>query len=255
VLTRLLYVTVLGQILTSRHIPVTGPELADGREEAVIESGQDAAGHSLFARLPGWYQRELARRGAEVEALEHSLFGTGGITQEQVQAAYAQRRTDDFTTICLHAAVVPAGALAHARAMLAPGGKGAADEGCAPMGDWTPDVIAAVEHVAVGHLTAPLHRGGRAAVLLVTGRTVLPLSAVAGDVRAELGSRYTDDVNAVVEDQLALDKVTVSPQYGTYENLGAVHGVLPPDALTPPSKSTGPVTPAKPQHQRYDPFD
>jgi hypothetical protein len=255
VLTRLLYVTVMEQILAAHHVPVTASELVDGREEAVVESGQDASGHSLFGRLPVWYQDELARRGADVEALEQSLVGEGGITPAAVHAAYRQRRLDDFTTVCLRAAVVPAASASRARSELAAGGSGGQDEGCAPMGDWTAQVIGAVEHVGVGHLSGSLHRGDRVAVLKVTARTVEPYSAVAGDVRAELGSRYTDDVNAVVEDQLALDRVTVAPEYGTYENLGAVHGVLPPDALTPPTKTTTPAKPARAPRQRLDPFD
>jgi hypothetical protein len=261
ILTRLLYVAVVRQILAAHHLRPSAAELAEGREQARYESGETFAGTSLYDRLPSWYQAELAGRGADIEALERALVGTGGITDAQVRAAYEQRLPTDFTTVCLRSAVVatpgPGGAVPAAATLLAPGSTQARDDGCAPLGDWATDVQAAVRDVPVGHDAAPVARQGKVALLAVTGRTTSPLSAVEGNVRAVLSARYSDAVNSVVEAQMALTPVTVASQYGTYERSGPVNGVVPPDALTPPpAPGTGTTPlPARSGPQQLDPFD
>lgn len=252
VLTRQLYVTVMEGLLRSKHVTVTSEDLALGRQQARVEAGQDLSGASLYDRLPTWYQGELARRGADVDALERSLVGDGGITTAAIDAAYQKMLPNAFTTVCLKADVVQSGGTAAAVAALTHG-TGGRDAGCAPVADWATDVAADIRSVPAGSLAAPIQRNGRVAVLLVTRRSELPLSAVAGNVRATLSTRYTDVVNSLIEDELALSKVTVSPQYGTYENLGTVHGVVPPDALTPPSGGASGSQVSPPQ--RFDPFD
>jgi len=257
VLTRALYVSVLQQVLRSRRVMPTIDERTEGRQQARYESGQDSAGGSLFDRLPSWYQVQLAERGANIEALERSLVGAGAISDAQLASAYQRRVPTDFTTVCLRVAVVNVDSVAAGRAALAGGGPGSRDAGCAPMGAWTSDVAVDVRSTPVGQVAAPVQRGGRVALLLVTRRTELPLSAVAGNVRAQLSARYADIVNLVVENELAVLPVSVSAHYGTYENLGSTHSVLPPDALTPPSAATGqPVAPpVTSPPQRLDPFD
>jgi hypothetical protein len=252
VLTRQLYVTVMEGLLRSRHVTVTSEDLTLGRQEARVEAGQDRSGASLYDSLPAWYRDELARRGADVDALERSLVGDGGITQAAIGAAYLKMLPEAFTTVCLKATVVQSGGTSAAAAALA-SGTGGRDAGCAPVVDWATDVAADIRSVAAGTVAPPLQRNGRVAVLLVTRRSQLPLTAVAGNVRATLSTRYTDVVNSLIEDELALSKVTVSPQYGTYENLGTVHGVVPPDALTPPTGGS-PGSQVSPP-QRFDPFD
>jgi hypothetical protein len=255
VLTRLMYLGALQQLLAARHVSPTAAELLDGREEAQERSGIDSSGASLFDRLPSWYQTELAERGADVEALTNALVGTGDITPSALEAAYQQRQGTDYTTVCLHAIVVSPQAVAAGRAALLAGGAGSLNVGCAPVGSWTAAAVVAFGTVPVGGVSAPLIRNNHATLIRVTSRTVQPLSAVAGDVKAALDSRYTDLVNTMVEDQLGISKVQVAPQYGTYESLGEVHNVLPPDALTPPPgpAPSGPPTTSPPQ--RPDPFD
>lgn len=256
VLTRLLYVTALRDLLAAKHAAPTTAELADGRQEAMLNAGTDASGAALFARLPSWYQRELATRGADVEALVRVLFGTAGVTPQAVEEAYQRRVPTDFTTVCLRSVVVAPGQEQAGRAALAAGTDGARDDGCAPLSQWAGDVASAVREAPVGTPAASVTRRGKVALLEVTRRSVTPLSAVSVDVHATLLAGYTDLVNTMVEDELALQKVTVAPQYGTYQQFGSVHDVLPPDALTPPpAASSGPPTTQAPQRQRLDPFD
>jgi hypothetical protein len=83
-------------------------------------------------------------------------------------------------------------------------------------------------------------------------------------VRAELLARFTDLVDQTVEAQLALDRVTVAAQYGTYQSFASDHEVLPPDALAPatprsnrvPGQATTTTVPGAPSgHGQFDPFD
>jgi hypothetical protein len=257
VLTRLLYVSVLRQLLIAKHVTPTAQELSNGREQARYESGENASGGYLFDELPAWYQSQLAQRGADIEALQRALVGNGGITEADVDAAYQQRLATDFTTVCIRAFEVTGAVTPTARAALSSDGSGVRNVGCAPMQDWTPDVVNSVASTPVGAIAPPVRRGDKVALLLVTKRTYLPLSAVEGNVWADLSARYTDLVNSAVEDQLALSKVSVAPQYGTYEDLGTIHGVLPPDALTPPpgTSSGSSSRPAVSPRQQPDPFD
>lgn len=258
VLNRLIYVEVVGQLLAARAVTPTAAEVAQGREEARFSSGTDARGVSLFDRLPAWYQHSLAGRGAAVTALERSLVGDGGITESSVTASYALRRPTDFTTVCLRVAISGPSDLAAARAAVAAGSSGSRSAGCAPMSQWAPDVAADVAAVPVGTVAPAVRRGGRIAVLKVLSRTTLPISAVEGPVRAALSARYTDAINSVVEDQLALVHVAVAARYGTYLDSGILHSVLPPDALTPPTASPSDPAPLVQQTsapQQLDPFD
>jgi hypothetical protein len=124
------------------------------------------------------------------------------------------------------------------------------------MADWTPWVAAAVSHLPVGTDTGQVSHDGKRLVLRVMSRTVEPLSAVSGSVIAEMLEPYTDVVDNIVTSHLGIEKVAVASQYGTYENLGTIFGVLPPDAFAPASplrKAAGrPHTPLP--RQQFDPF-
>jgi hypothetical protein len=123
------------------------------------------------------------------------------------------------------------------------------------MGDWTPDVASRVSHLPVGASTAPFRHDGRSIVLAVTSRTIEPLSAVSGSVIAQILEPFADAVDDLVTAQLGVDKVTVSAQYGTYEELGTTFGVLPPDAFNPPSGgSASTAKRSAPPRQQFDPF-
>jgi hypothetical protein len=248
VLTRWLYVTSLQQVLSQRHVQPTGTELADGREQARVEAGADAHGVSVFDRLPSWYQQELTIRAADVEALAESIAGPGAATAAAVQTFYDRTVLSQYTTVCLRAASASSPTEA----------AGGTDEGCAALAYWTPDVVAAVSRLPAGASTTPLRHDGKTLILTVTSRTTQPLAAVAGNVVAEMMAPYVDAVDNLVTAHLGLENVTVAAEYGTYENLGTTFGVLPPDALNPPSSPTtnaGPSTtrPA-PQPEQFDPF-
>jgi hypothetical protein len=248
VLTRLLYVTSLQQVLDQRHVRPTSAQLADGREQARIEAGADAHGVSIYDHLPPWYQHELTTRAADVEALAESIAGPGAVTAPAVETFYDRIALSQYTTVCLRG-VSPSS--------LTRGAAGGTDEGCAPLADWTPDVTAAVTRLPVGASTPPMSHDGKTLVLTVTSRTTQPLAAAAGNVVAEMLAPYVDAVDNLITAHLGLENVTVAAEYGTYENLGTTFGVLPPDALTPPSTlpSTGPSTPRQaPQPEQFDPF-
>jgi hypothetical protein len=75
-------------------------------------------------------------------------------------------------------------------------------------------------------------------------------------MRAGLEVRYSQAVNALIQNKLALDDVTVSSHYGTYQHQGNIYNVVPPDALAPPSPaSRTPTPPPPPQRQQQDPFE
>jgi hypothetical protein len=262
VLTRLIYVAALRDLIAMKHVTPTQSEVADARQEAELESGLDATGKYLFDDLPRWYQNELVQRGADLEALTRALIGSGGITQADIEASYRERLGSDYTTVCLKSVVVAPSDVGAGRAELAGNGKGVRDDGCAPLADWASDVAAAVHNSPAGTSGASVQRGDQVALLEVTNRIEYPLSAVLADVRAGLYAQYSDLVDNVVEDELGLLDVSVAPQYGTYENLGTTHDVLPPDALTPPSQPSTtpshPTSPSPPQTsppQQHDPFD
>jgi hypothetical protein len=248
VLTRLLYVASLQQVLAERHVQLTGAQMADGREQARVEAGADAHGVSIYDHLPSWYQSELTTRAADVEALAESIAGPNAVTAGAVEAYYDRIVLSQYTSVCVRAvgASSPIGS--------APGGT---DEGCAALADWTPDVVAAIGRLPAGASTPPLRHDGRTLVLTVTSREVQPLAAVAGNVVAEMLAPYVDSVDNLVTTHLGVENVTVAAQYGTYENLGTTFGVLPPDALTPPSSPTT-IGPSAPRPtlptEQFDPF-
>jgi hypothetical protein len=74
-------------------------------------------------------------------------------------------------------------------------------------------------------------------------------------VRAGLESHYSEAINALIQNKLALDDVTVSSHYGTYQHQGNIYSVVPPDALAPPPASRQPAPPSPPQRQQQDPFE
>lgn len=262
VLTRLIYAAALRQVLASRRVTPTANDLADGLQEARLDSGTDAAGNLLFDRLPGWYQHELARRGADVEALVRSIAGAQALNPTVVERAYSQMVPSEFTVVCLRSVVVSSAGVDSGRRALQSRAAGTREDGCAPADQWAADVAARLRSLPEG-ATASVARNGRVAVILVERRTVLPLAAVAATVKADLSSGYTDLVDSMVEDRLAMEDVTVAPQYGTYESFGQIHDVLPPDALAPASPATTmprstPSTPppsAPIRGGQVDPFD
>jgi hypothetical protein len=253
VLNRLMYVTALREVLAAKHAGPTTTEIADGRQEALLNAGTDASGRSVFTLLPPWYQQELSLRGADVIALVRVLFGTGGVTPQAVAEAYQRRLASDFTTVCLRSVVVAAGQETAGQAGLA-SGRGR-DDGCAPLALWAPDVVAAVANTPAGAATRRVSRHGNVALLQVTRRTVVPLSTVSVEVHASLLTGYTDLINNMVEDELGLQAVTVAPQYGTYEHFGNLYEVVPPDALAPPSANQPQSPPPTEARQRLDPFE
>jgi hypothetical protein len=258
VLTRLIYVAALRQLLALHHVAPSAVEVADGRQEARLHAGVDPSGASLFDRLPAWYQTELALRGADVEALIRFEVGTGGVTDADVQAAYQKRLASDFTTVCLRSVVVSGADEATGRAELQGGGPGTRDDGCAPLGQWSPDVATVIAAAPAGTVGPSVQRGAKVALLEVTRRIEIPLSAVAVDVRAGLLSGYTDLINKLVGDELSVLPISVAPEYGTYENADTLHEVLPPDALAPPTPaSTVPSfsPPTTRPRTELDPFD
>jgi hypothetical protein len=247
VLTRLLYVTSLQQVLAERKVQPTEAQVADGREQARVEAGADAHGVSIYDHLPTWYQTQLAVRAADVEALAESIAGPGAVTASAIQGYYDRSALSQYTTVCLRA-VTPS----------SPSGSASGtDEGCAALAYWTPDVVAAVSRLPAGASTPPLRHDGKTLILTVTSRTTQPLGAVAGNIVADMLAPYVDAVDNLVTTHLGLEKVSVAAEYGTYQNLGTTFGVLPPDALTPPSSPAkiGPSTtrPAPPPEQ-FDPF-
>lgn len=253
VLNRLMYVAALRQVLVAKHAAPSASEIADGRQEAELNAGTDASGRSIYTQLPQWYQHELAQRGADVIALVRVLFGTAGITPQEVEAAYQRRLATDFTTVCLRSIVVPPGQEAAGRAALA-GGRGR-DDGCAPLGVWAADVLATVRDMPEGGAARSVTRHGDMALVQVTRRTVVPLSSVSVEVHASLLTGYTDLINNMVENELGLQEVTVAPQYGTYSHFGNLYQVVPPDALTPPPANQPQSPPPTEARQRLDPFE
>jgi hypothetical protein len=255
VLTRLMYLAALRQVLADRHVSLTANDMAWGRQEARVAGGQDDAGAFLFDQLPKWYQDQLASRGAAVFALTRALVGNGGITAADVEGAYLRLVPTEFTTWCLRSVVIPAAAVSSGRSTLLAGEPGGRDDGCAPFGGWAPDVQAAIRNVAVGQVAAPVRRGQRVALLLVQRRVSDPFPAVEGSVRAGLDAQYSEPVNVLIQNKLALDDVAVSAHYGTYQHQGNIYSVVPPDALAPPPASRRPTPASPPQRQQQDPFE
>ncbi len=90
--------------------------------------------------------------------------------------------------------------------------------------------------------------------MTVTKRTIEPLSTVSGSVIAQVLEPFANAVDDIVTAQLGVEKVTVSAQYGTYEDLGTTFGVLPSDAFNPASGPTKAVKRPAPPRQQFDPF-
>ncbi|HWE56964.1 MAG TPA: hypothetical protein VG435_15750 [Acidimicrobiales bacterium] len=262
VLTRLLYVTALRQQLAAHHASPLATEMADGAQQARANAGTDQSGRPIYDSLPAWYRTELATRAADIEALVRVLAGPNTVTPAAVATAYRQQAPLQFTEVCLRSEVVDAASAKSAAAALVADPVAGRNDGCAPLSGWANDVAAAVGQTPAGS-TVTVSRLGHTAVLLVSSRSTQPLSAVSGVVRAELLARYTDLVDQTVEAELALDRVTVAAQYGTYESFASDHEVLPPDALAPASASTtslpGPATTTTTVpgggHGQFDPFD
>jgi len=256
VLTRLIYLRIVEEQLQARHVSVTAADTASAAEVAGATSGVDAAGAPLFDQLPGWYHSELVRRGAEAGALQAAL-GVPPPDDAAVAAAYDGLMASRFTDLCLTQVVLAApadGAAARARlAAGAPPAKvGTAEQvGCHPLSSLPSDVAEAVHDLDRGQVSAPVIGGARTAVFVITARTVRPLSAARGEVLATLQAKGSAALSRVIQDRLAVARVRVAYDYGTFARTGPQIGVVPRSSLP----VTGGRTSGDSGPQRSEPFD
>jgi parvulin-like peptidyl-prolyl isomerase len=92
------------------------------------------------------------------------------------------------------------------------------DLGYVPSSSLPTEVQAALAQVEEGTISQPLQASGGFEVYRVLDRRVQPLSAVEGQIRAQIGSQAQDQrFEEWIRDHLAKARIVVNPQYGRFD--------------------------------------
>jgi hypothetical protein len=259
-----------------RKLTVDKADVEAAALDARTVTERDAPG--TWDRLPAWYRSDLARRGADVVALQVALSGTP-ITEGALRAAYQQGIATEFTVNCVrHVLVGSEAAAQQVEARLAAGdgfatvaGQVSTDTGTAAKGGdmgcataaqagYDPSVQRAIDTQAVDTPGPPVSTPAGWDVLEVTSRHVRSFDEAREAVRLTLLSASANRVRDLVAVRLRTVSVWVDAQFGTFDPGAAVLTVQPPhpgDARRTEIPGLNPVAPpgGNSGEQQPEPFD
>jgi parvulin-like peptidyl-prolyl isomerase len=263
VLTRQILLELVHEEFLRRKLVVTPSALQDAATAQSTQIGNDqTTGKPIFASFAKPYQDLLARRAAEVTALQDSLAGIT-IDDATVQRYYNAHKSS-YQLNCvsvIQLATQAAADQAEAKAT-APGADFAALArqsstdaqsaaqggaiGCQPDGAYSQlaGVDAAIAALSVGGVSKVISLQGAFAVFKLTDRKPQDLATVRSQVVSALHGQGQTQFNQFVQDQVGKAKVTVSSKYGTWTATGPNAGVNPPNP--PPASAGGSATTAPP---------
>ena len=255
VLTRQILLQLVHKEFVRRKLELTQAALQDAATAQSAQIGNDqTTGKPIFASFPKPYQDLLARRAAEVTALQDAL---AGITVDDATVQrYYDAHVSSFQLNCVSViqlssqaaadqaeakAVAPGADFAALARTLSADAQSAAQGGaigCRPPGAYSQlaGVDPAIAALSVGGVSKVVSVQGAFAIFNLTDRKPQALSAVRTQVVSALHSQGQTLFNQFVQDQVGKAKVTVSAKYGTWTANGTNAGVNPPNA---PSVAVG----------------
>ena len=263
VLTRQILLELVHEEFLRRKLVLTPSALADAATAQSAQIGNDqSTGKPIFGSFPKSYQDLLARRAAEVTALQDALAGVR-IDDATVQRYYdAHVASYDLNCVSViqlgtqaaadqaEAKAVAAGAdFAALARTLSSDAQSAAQGGaigCQPPGAYSQlaGVDAAIAALSVGGVSKVVSVQGAFAIFKLTDRKHQALAAVRSQVVSALHAQGQTQFNQFVQDQVGKAKVTVSAKYGTWTATGGNAAVNPPNP--PPAAAGGSATTVAP---------
>lgn len=273
VLTRQIFLQLVHEGLTKRHITVTAKELADARQQQQSQFEQQFGSATVFTAFPKVYQDALARRAAEVSALQNALSKTK-IDDVTIKAYYDSHLTQFSQTCVRHIlAAFPADPAtgqpgtpppdvdAQKKAQAAEwkarldkgedfatvakesGDPGSAakggDLGCQAPGTFVPEFSDAMDKLQPNQISDPVRSSFGYHIIQVLSRKQQTLDEAKAAIQQTLQSQDQNVVQDFLQKALDAAKVTVNPRYGHFSKgdpkTGTQPGVQPP---TPPSTTS-----------------
>lgn len=250
-LTRQIYYSLIGDELVKRKLSVSPADLEAARK--VIAEQVD--GEEVLAKFPAEYQRELARRQAEIDLLALSASDVG--TPDTAVRTYYDSHPEEFAAACAsHILVADEAKANEVRGRLTAGEDFAAvakvesqDPGSKDTGgevgcdiNRSSQLVApfldAVFAQPVGEVGPPVQTEFGFHLIKVTSRAAPSFDEASVAVREKLTALGQEKLRELLLAQVQASKIDVNPKYGTFDKTGESPGVVPPQG--------GPATTAAP---------
>jgi parvulin-like peptidyl-prolyl isomerase len=256
VLTRQILLALVHQEVQRRHVVITPAEIKSAsdstRAQLTIQQPGQQSGKDVYGEFPPGYQALLARRAAEVQALQNALANVS-IDDAAVQKYYAANAKQFSQTCVSHILVTTQAQADQLRAQIVAGADFAAaarqsstdkasgvkggDLGCNAAGTFVTEFETAMNGLAIGQLSPVVHTQFGYHLIKVTDRKVMPLSQARSQIIKQLQSQGSTQLTQYLQTAVAKAKVTVSSRYGTWNPSSSQPGVVPPNA--PPARAGG----------------
>ncbi len=238
------------QEVVRRHIEPSAAQVA-----AATAGAEQQFPQGSFVKFDAWFQNEYKVRTAESMALEKAL-GPVATDTTAVHTFYNKNPQDFISSECVSHILVPTEAeAAKIRGEIIAGAKfvdearrnstdtasaiKGGDLGCNPPGNYDPAFERVADTIAVNQLSQPVHSSFGWHLILVRSRQMQPLDST-NSGRIQQFLQQETAVTAYVTDALGRAKVSVSPAYGSWDNV--LHGVVAP--VAPPANAGGTPTTA-----------
>lgn len=278
VLTRQIFLNLVEQGLAKRHIEVTDAMLADAAKNQEQQFSQQFGGNKVWLAFPKTYRDTLARRAAEVQALQNGLSKTK--VDDAAIKSYYQAHLKDFSQTCVShiLAAFPPGpngtpanptpdqdaaakakaqswkdrlgkgedfaAIAKAESQDPGSGAKGGDLGCQGPGTFVKEFSDAMDKLPAGQISDPVRSQFGWHVIKVTSRKQQSLADATQQIRQTLEGNQQNAVQDFLQKAVKQAKITVNPKYGTFdkgdEAAGRQPSVVPPKGPTTTSTTAAP---------------
>jgi parvulin-like peptidyl-prolyl isomerase len=264
VLTRQVILQLVHQEFINRKLTLTPSDLQTAASAQATAVGNDpTTGKPIFPSFSKSYQDLLARRAAEVSAVQDSAAGiiVNDTTIQQFYASHpanyvlncvsviqlADQPTADQTRTKVTTGGADFAATARTVSTDAQSAANGGDLGCQPVGAFSqvPGVDAAVAALSVGQISPVITVSGSTtayAIFKLTDRKTQDLATVRNQVISDMQSAGGPQFNTLLMADVAKAHITVNPKYGSWQTSGGNPQIVPPSA--PPASAGGPSTSA-----------
>ncbi|MGH9150387.1 MAG: peptidylprolyl isomerase [Acidimicrobiales bacterium] len=268
ILTRQILFQLVHEGLASRGVTVAQDISAFAESDASLSVG----GPEIFAGFPESYRAMLARRNAEVTALQANLAGIS-IDAGAVQRYYNENQARFAETCASHILITAVGAdgrpdqaaaqqqsdalqakAAAVRAAVAAGqdfaGAARAESkdssaaqggslGCGPAGRFVAEFETAMTELSVGQVSEPVRTQFGWHLIKVDQRRPRPLADAEIEIRQRLLAGGNEQFGTFLNERLGAAEVTVNPRYGRFDRSTDPPRVVPPGAPASPATPSG----------------
>lgn len=269
VLTRQIYLALITAELKDRKIKITDEQLAEARKQQEEQLTQQFEGKDVWNAFPKEYQDTLARRFAEIQALQEALAPEPDAAAVQ---KYYEENKEEFNQTCSRHILAgfpgnprdPANppptpqqeaeakakaeqwkarvdrgedfaAIARAESTDTGSGGQGGDLGC--RGGFVQEFTEAMDALQPGQTSGPVRTQFGYHIIQVTSRGTLSLEEATPQIQQILGQESQNAVQDFVNEALGDAKIKVNPKYGTFEKGDPAQGTQP--QVVPPK---GPAT-------------